>query len=386
MKGNDIFMKELFRIVNGALRLDIDKVRNYTEFLADRLEKEGETVPAGRLRKLLQESDHQLRPTDTKFTRALPVDVDSRFPLIERVNLNANPEPDVFLADEQWAVVHEFVSVAKSFGQLEASGLGDSLSLLMSGPPGTGKSRVARYIARELDLDLYVARLDGVISSFLGSTSKNIRALFDFASCTPCVLFLDEFDAIAKLRGDSQEMGELKRVVNSFIQNLDALGPSSIVLAATNHQELLDAAVWRRFGYRLQLDYPSAEMRKGMWSAFLPPIEFTDKEIQLLVDLSDGFSGSDIQEVARRLRRRTITEKGNPTLKDAFAILRNLSTGEGESRRFLSGLVGKGEAESIQMFKARNSKLYSNAVVGQLLGMSKATAHRRSQSGAIDDG
>lgn len=381
-----MFLNELFRIVNGALRLDIDKVRNYTQFLADRLEKEGELVPAGRLRKLLQESDHQLRPTDVKFTRALPVDADSRFPLIEKVNLAANPEPDVFLADEQWAVVHEFVSVAKSFGQLEASGMGDSLSLLMSGPPGTGKSRVARYIARELDLDLYVARLDGVISSFLGSTSKNIRALFDFASRTPCVLFLDEFDAIAKLRGDSQEMGELKRVVNSFIQNLDALGPSSIVLAATNHQELLDAAVWRRFGYRLQLDYPSADMRKGMWNAFLPPIEFTDKEIQLLVDLSDGFSGSDIQEVARRLRRRTITAPGNPTLRDAFSILRNLSTGEGESRRFLSGLVGKGEAESMQMLKARNGKLYSNAVVGQLFGLSKATAYRRSQSGAIDDG
>lgn len=381
-----MFMNELFRIVNGALRLDIDKVRNYTEFLADRLEKEGEVVPAGRLRKLLQESDHQLRPADAKFTRTLPVDADSRFPLIEKVNLAANLEPDVFLVDEQWAVVHEFVSVAKSFGQLEASGMGDSLSLLMSGPPGTGKSRVARYIARELDLDLYVARLDGVISSFLGSTSKNIRALFDFASRTPCVLFLDEFDAIAKLRGDSQEMGELKRVVNSFIQNLDALGPSSIVLAATNHQELLDAAVWRRFGYRLQLEYPTAEMRKGMWIAFLPPIEFTDKEIQLLVDLSDGFSGSDIQEVARRLRRRTITEKANPTLRDAFSILRNLSTGEGESRRFLSGLVGKGEAESMKMLKARNSKLYSNAVVGQLFGLSKATAHRRSQSGAIDDG
>jgi len=83
----------------------------------------------------------------------------------------------------------------------------------MYGPPGTGKSRLARHIARELGLDLYVARLDGLISSFLGSTSKNIRALFDFASKTPCVLFLDEFDAIAKLRGDTQELGELKRVV-----------------------------------------------------------------------------------------------------------------------------------------------------------------------------
>src|SRR5205814_148318 len=79
---------------------------------------------------------------------------------------------------------------------------------------------------------------------------------FDFAAKTPCVLFLDEFDAIAKLRGDTQELGELKRVVNSFIQNLDALASHSVILAATNHRELLDSAVWRRFGYRLELNYP----------------------------------------------------------------------------------------------------------------------------------
>ena len=128
--------------------------------------------------------------------------------------------------------------------------------MLLYGPPGCGKSRLARYTARKLGLELYVARLDGLISSYLGSTSKNIRALFEFASRTPCVLFLDEFDAIAKLRGDTQELGELKRVVNSFIQNLDTLGTQSVVLAATNHEVLLDAAVWRRFSYRLELSYP----------------------------------------------------------------------------------------------------------------------------------
>ena len=157
--------------------------------------------------------------------------------------------------------------------------LSASLSLLMYGPPGTGKSRLARHIAKELGLDLYVARLDGLISSFLGSTSKNIRALFDFAARTPCVLFLDEFDAIAKLRGDSQELGELKRVVNSFIQNLDTLGSHSIVIAATNHQELLDSAVWRRFSYRLALEFPPAELREKMWTSFNGSLAFTEREI-----------------------------------------------------------------------------------------------------------
>src|SRR5688572_1183161 len=223
MKSDDRFMSELFRIVNGALRLDIDKVRNYTAFLADKLEKDGDNVAATRLRKMLAENDHQLRPADVGFSRSLPVDADSRFPLIERVNFKALHELPVVLSQDQWDVVNEFLSIAKSQAQLDAQGIRGSISLLIYGPPGTGKSRLARHLAQELELELYIARLDGLISSFLGSTSKNIRALFDFAARTPCVLFLDEFDAIAKLRGDNQELGELKRVVNSFIQNLDAL-------------------------------------------------------------------------------------------------------------------------------------------------------------------
>jgi DNA replication protein DnaC len=211
MKSDVSFMSELFRIVNGALRLDIDKVRNYTAFLAEKLEKAGDVSSAARLRKMLEESDQQLRPAGAAFANALPVDEDSRFPLIEQVNFKTLSEAPVILGQEQWDTVNEFLSIAKSYALADGDGLTTSLSFLMYGPPGTGKSRLARYIAKELGLDLYIARLDGLISSFLGSTSKNIRALFDFAARTPCVLFLDEFDAIAKLRGDSQELGDRNR-------------------------------------------------------------------------------------------------------------------------------------------------------------------------------
>jgi len=199
------FINELVRIVNGALRLDLDKVRNYTAFLAEKLETAGEKSSADRLRKLLEETDNQLRPADVRFSTTLPVDAESRFPLIEHIKLKTLQEPPVQLLQSQWDVVNEFVSVAKSYASLDTTELSGALSFLMYGPPGTGKSRVARHIAKEIGLELYVARLDGLISSYLGSTSKNIRALFDFAAKTPCVLFLDEFDAIAKLRGDSQE-------------------------------------------------------------------------------------------------------------------------------------------------------------------------------------
>lgn len=381
------FIGEVMRIVNGALRLDVDKVRNYTAFLADKLEAGGEKTAADRLRKMLHESDSQLRPADVRFARMLPVDSESRFPLVEHVKLKSVHEPSVHLMQAQWDVVNEFVSVAKTYATVESTDMTGALSFLMYGPPGTGKSRLARHIAAELGLDLYVARLDGLISSYLGSTSKNIRALFDFASKTPCVLFLDEFDAIAKLRGDGQELGELKRVVNSFLQNLDTLGRQSIVLAATNHENLLDAAVWRRFTYRLALQLPTAEQRARMWADFAAPIVFSKRDLAVLADLSDGFSGSDIREACTRLRRRALTTGEKPiTLKDALPVVQNLALSGEAGERFAAKMAGKDTAAAVHVLRERDAKLYSLAVVGDLFGLSKATAYRLSKKDEDGEG
>lgn len=380
-------MSEVFRIINGALRLDIDRVRNYTSFLADKLHESGDEKTAARLRRLLLEEDHQLRPAGTSSAHTLPVDSESRFPLIERIKPQTIDEPPVVLNDTQWATVREFISVAKSQGQIEAHGVRAAVSLLMYGPPGTGKSRLARFIATELGLELYLARLDGLISSFLGSTSKNIRALFEFASKTPCVLFLDEFDAIAKLRGDTLEHGELKRVVNSFMQNLDSLGQQDIILAATNHDELLDRAVWRRFTYRLELVHPDSALRRKLWEQFLPSVPKRKKDLAALVDLSDGFSGADIHEVCLRLERKQITEKSDATLAGAFTALRNIGIGEGETRRAtLSALREMSPRQVARALRERDERLYSAEILGRLLGVSKATAHRWATTRLIANG
>jgi DNA replication protein DnaC len=380
MSNDLLYASELLRIVSGALRLDVLKVRNYVEFLAAKLDQAGESQTAKRLRALLQETDHQLHAV-TLTTKALPVDGETRFPLLEQVS-TTEQEPAIVLKQQQGDLVKEFLSVCRSLAQLEAHGLITPTTLLLYGPPGCGKSRLARQIARELGMPLFQARLDGLISSFLGSTSKNIRAIFDFAARTPCVLFLDEFDAIAKLRDDKQELGELKRVVNSFLQNLDVLGTQTVLIAATNHHQLLDPAVWRRFSYSLELSWPGAEERRVLWTEFLGQDQVDSKDLDVLSDLTEGFSGAEIREAAFRLKRFQVLQQRPFTMDEGFSTLLRVGAAANSPGKKLVTRFSKLEPRLIaRKLKRRNPRLYSHSQIGNLLGVSKATAHRWSLGG-----
>jgi SpoVK/Ycf46/Vps4 family AAA+-type ATPase len=139
---------------------------------------------------------------------------------------------------------------------LRAHGLKPRHRILLSGPPGNGKTSFAEAIAEALQLPFFVVRYDALIGSYLGETNSRLRALFDYVQTTPCVLFFDEFDAIGKERGDSHETGEIKRIVSFLLMQLDQLHSYVIAIAATNHAELLDRAVWRRFEQRLLFPAP----------------------------------------------------------------------------------------------------------------------------------
>ena len=118
---------------------------------------------------------------------------------------------------------------------------------MFCGPPGCGKTLAAEVLARELSLPLYTAKLDVIISSFLGETASNLRKIFDVAARRPCVLFLDEIDALARSRSDQAEHNELRRVVNSLLMFIERFKGRGLVVAATNLEVSLDAAIWRRF-------------------------------------------------------------------------------------------------------------------------------------------
>jgi AAA+ superfamily predicted ATPase len=218
--------------------------------------------------------------------------------------------------------------------------------------------------------------LDGLISSFLGSTAKNIRAILEFASRTPCVLLLDEFDAIAKLRDDQQELGELKRIVNSFLQSLDALSNDVILIAATNHEQLLDPAVWRRFHYQLHLGFPDGQQREKFWEMFSTDITWSPKEIKVLSDLSEGFSVAAIETVMMRLRQRLIVHGSSPTLRDALLALQSLADGKQSAAQPLSQALLDDPEHLAEFLKSRNEQLYSLALTGDIAGRSTATMSR----------
>lgn len=237
------------------------------------------------------------------YSDSLPVDPKSRMPLVEEHQWPVTP---LFLEESEQETFNTFVASVKHQDKLIANGLVGKLGLLLSGPPGTGKTLIAGHIASQLNRPLYVVRLDSVISSLLGDTAKNLRQIFDFVPSKNGVLFLDEVDAVAKVRDDRHEIGELKRVVNTLIQGLDSLDDSSIVIAATNHAELLDPAIWRRFPFKMRLDLPSQDLREYLWNHFLFSDKASDKELKALGIVSQGLSGADIENLAISARRHSI--------------------------------------------------------------------------------
>lgn len=287
-------LPEVLKILEGALRSNAEQAVNYARLLIEKLNQEGEHQQARLLQRKLDTLPSKLVPLAGGQMGSIPVDQESRLDLAEEEVIPSD-EPRILLDEHIRADVNRFLADARHMDRLLAAGVNPSLRMLIYGAPGVGKTHLARFIASELKLPLLTARCDSLISSFLGSTAKNIRHLFDHGAQRPCVLFLDEFDALAKARDDAQELGELKRVVVGLLQNIDALPSQTVLLAATNHEQLLDPAVWRRFEYRLQIHLPSPVLRGALLKSYLGTFG-SHITLNRAVQLSDGLSGGVIRQ------------------------------------------------------------------------------------------
>ncbi len=194
---------------------------------------------------------------------------------------------------------------------LRSHGLEPRNRLLLIGPPGNGKTCLAESLAQALGIILLTVRYEGVVGSFLGETASRLNKLFEHVNNRPCVLFFDEFDTLGKERGDVHDTGEIKRVVSSLLLQIDRLPSYVVVVAATNHQELLDRAVWRRFQLRLELPRPTqAQIEEWFQIAGerlnLPTI-MSPRSISQRVKFE---SFAEIEEFALDILRRTVLAQG----------------------------------------------------------------------------
>jgi len=228
--------------------------------------------------------------------------------LFEKVYSNIQLD-SVILNPDAKAVIIDFIKNWESFDILFKKNIVPINKLLFYGPPGTGKTRLACGIANKLNLPLIIVRLDELISSYLGKTGKNISEIFDIAKKERVVIFFDEIDTIAKHRDDIRELGELKRVVTVLLQNIDFFPDTSILIGATNHDNLLDKALWRRFGLRLEIDLPEEESRALLFELFLG--DFIKNKVpnyKLMAKVTSGINGSLINDICQNIKRSSIIE------------------------------------------------------------------------------
>lgn len=360
---------EINKIIEGALKLDKMKVTSYARLLADKLEADGDINYAKKIIKTLDSVESTaLKPMNISKNFKIPVDAESRVPIADII-MPEDIEETVVLSETNKSNIDMFILNYKNADKLNKAGVGISNTLLMYGPPGCGKTRSAHYIANKLNLPLVIARLDSMISSYLGTTAKNIRYLFEYAEKVPCVLFLDEFDAIAKARDDNNELGELKRVVNSLLQNIDSVKNESLLIAATNHENLLDKAIWRRFDYKLNIELPDKKSRIDLIDSFLGEYVILDDKDKEYIALSlEDASGSDIEEIIKKAIRKSIVFDYKLNLKYIFEEIFEYKGIHSLSSSDHKDILKK----QVKFLRDIDDKVFSYVVISHILGISKS--------------
>ncbi len=303
-----MYYAEIGKIIEAGLERDKEKVRSFAMLLAKKMDEDGEKRGSTRIANILERKGTGQAVMDSLVP--IPVDQESRMNIVD---IDYDPQAESLILSEPVQLkLQDFMDTIQHKKIMDDMGLDFAQSLLLYGYPGCGKTTAASYIASQMQLPLVTARLDTLISSLLGATAKNIHKIFEYAKRQPCVLFLDEFDAIAKARDDQHELGELKRVVNSLLQNIDDYASEGILIAATNHQELLDDAIWRRFQTVIEMPRPGIPEIKQMlqqFPEFLNTSQIKENQWKKVYESMKGLSYSDIKKINNNLSKKAVLSK-----------------------------------------------------------------------------
>lgn len=365
-------------------------VRNQVERLKEALSEAGETRQAQSLGKILANSAKATEMVPSKLTQSrqalvlgeeltkntpVPVDRETASPLAD-IYFPEQLSSEMPLLDTRVTVAAKaLLSEWNMSEELLKFGVEPAKSCLIYGVPGTGKTSLAIWLAKQLNLPVVIARLDGLISSFLGTTARNVGALFSFANRYKCVLILDEFDAVAKVRDDPNEVGEIKRVVNALLQNIDSRRLAGITIAITNHEQLLDPAIWRRFELQLRIPKPNFEGRTKIAEKYLHPLDLDERAKKLLAWVTEGFSGAEIEVFVNGYKKyRAITGDEPENIFPAFQYL--LTVSGDKVRKEAHDLIMLEPPQIAMALAAKHELSFSRADIGHLLNKDKTTIGR----------
>ena len=300
----------ILSLVKASRQGDDRQVRKAVEALAAEERAKNHTIFADRLLAQLRNDG------GGRFKQAAPLA--KRFatgPLVAEIVPTRCIE-ELILPGEAEETVRELVAEQHRADLLRSYNLEPRNRVLLVGTPGNGKTTLAETIAHALNVPMLVVRYEAVIGSYLGETAQRISRLFEHAGSRRCVLFFDEFDSVGKERGDLHETGEIKRVVSSLLLQIDALPSYVVAVAATNHPELLDRAVWRRFQIRLELPAPSIEQIEAWFRDFVKRhgMRLGVSPRRLATRLS-GVSFAEVEDFGLDVLRNIVMERPNSNAK-----------------------------------------------------------------------
>lgn len=358
------------------------------ERLRDAMREAGEVKEAAALSTILTSAERAEDMTPSKLTRsrvltggetltrntAIPVDRETSAPLAEIIFQPQITDTAPMFGGDVGAAIKSLLEEWTHLEAFDAAGIKPSKTCLIYGAPGTGKTHLAMWMAKKLDLPVVVARLDSLVSSFLGTSSRNIGTLFNFVNRFRCVLLLDEFDALAKLRDDPQEVGEIKRIVNALLQNLDIREPLGFTIGITNHPQLLDPAVWRRFEVQLQIPNPDTLLRLEIARHFMVPTESPESHLKLFAWFTEGATGAELEAVVRSYKKlRTVRGDKPYELLDLFKQFATLNSGRltANRRHFLQE-----PAELVKALHEDTELSFSMVELGEIINKDKSTVSR----------
>lgn len=289
-------------------------------------------------------------------------------------------QDSLILEPDTGETVERFLKEREMSQKLVSMGIRPPNSILLYGPPGVGKTLISKHIAKGLGLPLITLDLSATISSYLGKTGQNLKKVLEYAKMSPCVLLLDEFDAVAKRRDDPSDLGELKRIVNVLLKELEDWPSNSILVAATNFPDYLDKAIWRRFDIKINVPLPGKDTRIKLWEDYLnestlPSVN--EKLLELIGTIVNDISPSDIKQISEKVLRRIVVEGMDPNFCIVEEIRNRFEGSNGDFNKYMS-----------QQLKEIYGRTISQVKIAQLLGISTSTVnhHLKKSKGEILNG